>query len=308
LIDLRHIPRIEARAAMLSLGVGVGLMLLKFAAYFLTGSAAVFSDAMESIVNVLAGSFAFYALWLAHRPPDPEHPYGHGKIEFVSAALEGGMIVVAALVVASKTLDTLLFHRLEVHSINLGLVLVGVATGVNAAVGLLLFRIGRQRGSLTLEADGRHLITDAVTSVVAIVALLIVSFTGWTWVDPAMALMLSIYLLVVGARLLRRAAAGLLDEQDITDERMISEILDAHATGRRAPAICSYHKLRHRHSGRYHWVDVHLQVPADLDIREGHEIASAIEYEIEQSLGEANATAHIEPCEDAACATCGGRR
>jgi len=297
LIKISHVPRVEARAAMLSLDVSVVLMLLKFLAYFVTGSAAVFSDALESIVNVFASGFAFYELWFAHRPADTDHPNGHGKIEFLSAMVEGGVISFAALVIAAKAIDTLLFRQMQIESLNLGVLLVGVATAVNAGVGIFLLSTGRKTGSLTLEADGKHLLSDAVTSVAAIVALLGVWLTKWVWIDSAFALGIAIYLLFAGYHLVRRASAGLLDELDEHDDARMRAILDA-------PLICSYHKLRHRHSGRYHWVDFHILVPGQTDVQTGHAIATKIEAEIEAALGEADATAHIEPCGDPQCPEC----
>jgi cation diffusion facilitator family transporter len=302
---LPHTPRPEAIAGQMSVIVGVLLLGLKFFAYMVTGSAAIFSDAMESIVNVAASSFALYALFYAHRPADREHPYGHGKIEFMSAGFEGGMIFVAALVIAFRAIEAI-YRKPELDRIGLGLGLMGVAMVVNGAMGLYLIRAGRRHGSLTLEADGHHLFSDAVTSAVAMVALVIVQWTGWRIVDPLFALVIAVYISYLGIGLMRAGAAGLMDEQDLADEELLVRILDAHLVpDGKPPQICSYHKLRHRHSGRYHWVDFHIMVPPGLTIDQGHAIASSIEYEIEQALGEGNATAHVEPCVDAGCARCG---
>jgi cation diffusion facilitator family transporter len=304
--SFRHIPRPEARAAMISLGVGVAMLVVKFLAYARTGSAAILSDALEGIVNVLAAAFAAYSIATAHRPADEEHPYGHGKIEFLSAGFEGGMIVLAAMLMVGQAIASIIHihrHGQQLEAIAYGMVLMGVASAVHTALGLYLIGIGKRQQSLTLEADGWHLLTDAATSVVALMSLLIVHFTGWAYADPLGALLIALYITSTGWRLVRRAAAGLMDEQDLEDERLLKGILDAHVQGKE-PRICSYHKLRHRHSGRYHWVDFHLMVPAWWDIRRGHEIASAIEYEIEQAIGVGNATAHVEPCADASCGSC----
>jgi cation diffusion facilitator family transporter len=302
---LRRIPKPEARAAGISIGVGVALLAVKFVAYFVTGSAAIFSDALESIVNVTASAMALYALGVAHTPADSEHPYGHGKIEFMSAGIEGGMILVAAVVIAVKAVDTMLFHEVVVERLGFGLAMMGSAMVVNGGVGWHLVRVGRRTSSLSLEADGHHLLSDAVTSAVALVALLLVRFMGWRYADPVGAILIAAYIGWMGVRLISRSGAGLMDRQDVEDERLLREILDGHTgPAGREPRICSYHKLRHRHSGRYHWVDFHVMVPASLTVREGHEIASAIEYEIEQRLGEGNATAHIEPCGEPRCTRC----
>lgn len=305
---LANVPKVEARAAVLSVAVGVVLMGVKFVAYFLTGSAAIFSDALESIVNVMASLVAAYALFLAHQPPDPEHPYGHGKVEFLSAGFEGGMILLASLVIAVKTIDVLLFHSLDVQELGVGLVLVGAAMAVNGGLGLYLVATGRRRSSITLEADGWHLLSDAVTSAAALAALGLVRVFGpaWRYADPAAALLIAVYIAWTGVRLLRRSAAGLMDEQDVEDERALVAILDAHCGPEgKEPRICSYHKLRHRHSGRYHWVDFHMMVPAGMTVAEGHRVASLIELEIEQLLGEGDATAHVEPCGGDGCQSVG---
>jgi cation diffusion facilitator family transporter len=299
---LRNVPRTEARAAGLALGLSIGLLGLKLAAYFLTGSAAIFSDALETVVNVVAAGFAMYALSVAHTPADEGHPYGHGKIEFVSAGLEGLLIIVAAAVIFVRTLDTLRFRRVHVGDVGTGLVLLGVAVAGNGLTGLYLIRVGRKHGSLTLEADGKHLYGDAITSIAAVIGLIVVKLSGWVYADPIVALLIAIYFARLGVLLIRRAGAGLMDRQDLDDERLISGILQAHVgpAGKR-PTICSFHKMRHRHSGRYHWVDFHIMVDPDLSVGEGHAIASAIEYEVEQALGEGNATAHIEPCDNRSC-------
>jgi cation diffusion facilitator family transporter len=303
---LRHVPPDEARAALLALTVGVSLTGIKFAAYFLTGSAAVFSDAVEGIVNVVAASFALYSIVLAHQPADANHPYGHGKVEFLSAGLEGGMILLAAAVAMVKAADDLLRGtQLSLGRLDWGLALVASTIVVNGLVGWSLIRTGRRNGSVTLVADGHHLLTDAITSVVALAALGVVRLTGWHYADPLAAAAVSLYIGRTGVRLLRQSVGGLMDRQDVEDEALLRRILDA-PTGPagREPRICGYHKLRHRHSGRYHWVDFHIMVPSTWDIARGHEAASAIEYEIELALGEGNATAHVEPCTESACPSC----
>jgi cation diffusion facilitator family transporter len=307
---MKHVPRAEASAAIISLTVGCLLLLIKFSAYFVTGSNAIFADALEGVVNVTAAAFATYALSQAHRPADKDHPYGHGKIEFFSAGFEGGMILLAAAIAIGKA-SVSLFHTQELRPerLNLGLLLMSIALIANAVVGLYLVRTGKNHSSITLEADGWHLLSDAITSAVALIALLAVRFSGWVAIDPLAAIGVSFYIALMGIRLVRRSAAGLMDEQDAADDSMFRKILDAHIgpTGGE-PRICSYHKLRHRHSGRYHWVDFHLVVPGWWDIERGHRVASNIEYEIEQALGEGNATAHVEPCKNDECLHCGGEK
>jgi len=279
--------RSERRAAILSVAVGVLLMAIKFIAYALTGSTAIYSDALESIVNVLASSFALYAVILAHLPADRLHPYGHGKVEFLSAGFEGGMIVLASVVIVFRAIEGLR-HPQPLDQLDWGVLLIVLAMLVNGGVGIYLFRRGKNNGSITLEADGAHLLSDALTSLVVVAVLVIVRFTHWYWIDSAGAIFVACYITWMSVGLLRRSAAGLMDEQDLADDSRIRSILDSHSGPiGKPPLICSYHKLRHRHSGRYHWVDFHIMVPKHMAVEEGHKIASAIEYEIELALGEA---------------------
>jgi cation diffusion facilitator family transporter len=300
---IKNIPRPEAVAAMISLSVGVTLLIVKFTAYFITESTAIYSDAVESIANVLGSSAALFALAVAHRPADEEHPWGHGKIEFLSAWFEGGLIFLAAIFIVIRTVDALWTGQLvKEQSLDYGLLLVVLAMLVNCIVGIMLIRTGKKRGSMTLEADGKHLLSDVVTSAGVLTALVIVKFTGWKYLDPITALAMAGYIGWMGARLMRKAAAGLMDEQNPEAAQSVRKILEAHVGPNGAPPrICSYHNLRHRYNGRYLWVDFHVTIPEDTTIRDAHAVASAIEHEIEQRFDEADATAHVEDCKNKSC-------
>jgi cation diffusion facilitator family transporter len=300
---LARVPVLERNVAVGALALSLVLTTVKFWAYAVTGSAAVFSDAVESIVNVLAGGFALYAVVMAHTPPDRDHPYGHGKIEFLSAAFEGGMIFLAGAVVAWRAFAELAAGP-EVTEAGRGAVLLAAASVGNLVGGLALLWVGRRRGSIALEADGKHLLSDVVTTAGVLLALWLVHLTGWKPLDPVCALGVSGYLFWTAYGLIRRASAGLMDEQDTADDRLLRKILESHVRGETPPRICSYHKVRHRHTGRMHWVDFHMQVPGETTTRDAHEMAGAIEGEIERALEEADATAHVEPCEG--CDMCGG--
>ena len=296
----------ELRWATASIVVSVLLLITKSVAFFLTRSDAVFSDALENVVNVVTASFAMYSIHLAHRPADQEHPYGHGKVEFFSAGLEGSMILLASVMIVAKVGLAFLHHeRGTIQRLDIGLTLMGAALLVNGVMGLALWYRGRRGRSLTLEAEGIHLMVDAMDSVAVVAAIAVVRLTGWEWVDSATAVAVAVYIAVLGLRLLKRSAAGLMDEQDAGDTALLRNILDSHVgPAGKEPRICSYHKLRHRHSGRYHWVDFHIMIPPWWSIDQGHRVASAIEYQIELALEEGNATAHVEPCEDAKCPRC----
>jgi cation diffusion facilitator family transporter len=305
-----EISRPERRAVLLSLAIGILLLNVKFVAYSLTRSNVVFSDALENIVNVLGASFAFYAITLAHQGADKEHPYGFGKIEFFSAGLEGAMILLAAVVIIGKVaLSWYGGQKPDEERLGIGLWLMAAALVLNGAVGLFLWQRGKRNDSLTLQADGLHLLSDALTSVLVLIALIIVRYTGWHWVDNAAALLAAAYIIYLGIGLIGKSTSGLMDRQDAGDQTLLRKILDSHiGPDGKEPQICSYHKVRHRHNGRYHWVDFHIMVPAWWDIEKGHQVASSIEYEIEQALGEANATAHVEPCVDTQCPHCESKK
>lgn len=308
-LQLARIPRAEIQAVGASLTVGVGLLALKFIAYYITESAAIFSDAVESIANVMGSLMATYALVVAHSPADDEHPYGHGKIEFLSAMFEGGLVLLAAVFIFIRTLDAIWHNELvQEQELDLGLGLVALAMVINGGVGWHLIRTGRKQDSMTLEADGKHLMSDALTSIGVLVALALVRLTGWRGFDPLAALLLGGYIGWMAIGLLRRSGARLMDRQDQGDVVLLTKLLDAHVGPQgAAPQICAYHKLRHRHSGRYHWVDLHLLVPSHWTVEHGHAVAGAIEGEIERVLGEGNATAHIEPCGAKDCPHCQGQ-
>jgi cation diffusion facilitator family transporter len=305
-IRLHVIPPVERYAALASLVAGLGLLGIKFVAYWMTDSPAIFADAVESIVNVMAAVFALWALSIAHTPADEDHPYGHGKAEFLSAGFEGGMILIAAVMILIRTIDLVFFHEIVPGRLDTGVVLLAIAMVINLGLGFVLVRVGKSRRSLTLEADGHHLLSDAVTSVAVLISLFVVLWTGWRWADPLAAALVSVYIAYMGMRLIRQSTAGLMDKQDAHDGQVLVAILDSHVgPGGKEPHICSYHKLRHRHSGRFHWVDFHVLVPRHLDVAAGHHIASEIEHEMEVTLGEGNATAHVEPCDGAGCGRCG---
>ena len=213
-----RIPRVESRAAGISLAVSVGLLVVKFVAFFLTGSAAIFSDAVESIANVMGASVALFALGVAHSPADEEHPYGHGKVEFLSAMFEGSLVLLAAVFILFRTVDVMSHGELvREGQLELGLWLTGLALAINGGVGFYLIRTGRKQGSMTLEADGKHLMSDALTSIAVLVGLALVKLTGWSYFDPITAILIGLFIGGMAINLLRGSAAKLMDTQDPED-------------------------------------------------------------------------------------------
>lgn len=285
--DLARIQRV----AFLALFVGIGITILKFTVFYMTRSAAVLTDAMESIINLFAAGVMIYSIRLANRPADREHPYGHGKVEFMAAGLEGGMILTAGLVIGYEAIHRLIWP-VDLHRLDLGMAALTAIGSLSLMLAMYVYRNGKRYRSVTLIADGRHLFTDVGSTFGVLVGLAIVQLTGLEWVDPLVALAMAAIILWTSWRLLHESAAGLMDRVDDVDDDQIRRILDEEVAAGR---IRGYHKVRHRHSGAFHWVDMHLQVDEHLSVRESHELASGIEHRIEERLGLGNATAHVEP-------------
>jgi cation diffusion facilitator family transporter len=286
--------------AGLSLVVAVVLLVVKFGAYALTGSQAIFSDALESIVNVAAAAFALATLTYAERPADRDHPFGHGKVEFFSAAFEGALVFGAAGVILWQA-AVAFFAEAMPQRLDLGLVLTAAAGAVNGGLGWFLVRHGRRHRSLAIEADGHHVLTDFWTSVGVVVGLLLVHATGSWWIDPLVAAVMGLLLLGTGWRLLRRAAAGLLDEED---PALLHEIV-ARLGPRVRDGVVSVHHLRAIRSGRMRHVSAHVVVPEFWSVERAHDAVESLAAALQHDLGgEAEIDFHTDPCERAWCARC----
>lgn len=300
LFDAAADLRVRLRAALVSLLVGGVLLAAKFLAYQLTGSTAILSDAMESIINVVAAVFAIGGLVFAGRPADRNHPYGHGKIEFFSAAFEGGLIAFAALVIVYEAGRTLLAIG-EVRQLDLGLAITAAAGAINLALGGFLIRTGRRSRSLTLVADGQHVLSDFWTSLGVVIGLLLVRLTGVVWLDPLVAALVGVNLAWTGLRLVRSAAAGLLDEEDT---ELLGKLLAA-LNASVVPGIIRVHNLRAIRSGRFSHIDAHLVVPEFWTVERAHDAADTFEREVITGCGiEGEIVFHTDPCHRAYCARC----
>jgi cation diffusion facilitator family transporter len=277
----------------LSLWIGVVMLVMKLAACFMTGSAAILSDAAESVVHVVAVGFAAYSLRLSYAPADADHPYGHAKISFFSAGFEGAMIAVAALYIIYEAVARWM-AGLHLQHLGLGTLITAAAAAINAILGAYLLRLGRNKHSVILEADGQHVLTDVWTSLGVIVGLCLVLLTGWLPWDPICAILVACNILITGFGLIRRGISGLMDTADPQVQRQVEEIL-RQETARHG---LRYHSLRHRSLGVCQLVDVHLLFPENTPIRQAHEAATAIEQAVESTLqpcGEV--TTHLESIE-----------
>jgi len=292
--------RARVAAAAVSLAVGFALMAVKFLAYRWTGSTAVLSDAMESIVNVVAAGFALWVLFLAARPAHRSHPYGHGKLEYFSAAFEGGLITLAAGLIVYEAVQTLL-RGAVLQRLDVGLAIVVGAGLVNAGLGWFLVTVGRRTQSMTLVADGQHVLSDFWTSVGVVAGLLAVRWTGKTWLDPAVALVVGLNLAYTGTKLVRRAAGGLLDEED---PELIRSLLDAFERTAH-PGIIRLHHLRAIRAGRATHVDAHLVLPEFWTVERAHDAVHLFEKRMMKECGrEGEIVFHMDPCRRAYCPAC----
>ncbi|MBL9077736.1 MAG: cation transporter [Planctomycetes bacterium] len=284
----------------MAFAVGVVLLATKFWAYALTGSQAIFSDALESIVNVIAGAFALGVVHYAGQPADRDHPYGHGKVEFLSAAFEGALIFGAALVILWQA-GVALVEGAAPQRVDLGLLLTVVAGIANGLLGAFLVRFGRRHHSAAIEADGHHLLSDFWTSVGVIAGLVGVRVTGLAWFDPIAAALVALLLLRTGWQLVRRATGGLLDEEDPELLRRLVQVL----APRVRDGLIRVHHLRAIRSGHFRHISAHLVVPEFWSVERAHDAAEALAASVLAELpGEGHIDFHTDPCERAYCAGC----
>ncbi|MBI2524360.1 MAG: cation transporter [Candidatus Rokubacteria bacterium] len=292
--------RIRLRAGLISLVVSVGLLAAKYEAYRLTGSTAILSDALESIVNVVAAVFALGGLYFAAHPADRNHPYGHGKIEFFSAAFEGGLIAFAAVLIIYEVVLSLVSGA-EVRRLDAGVLIIAATSVVNLVLGLFLVRTGRRHQSLTLVADGQHVLSDAWTSAGVVGGLLLVRLTGLAWLDPIVAAVVALNLLWTGYRLVRHSAGGLLDEEDTEMLDRLLQVLRSHV----GQGVIRVHHLRAIRAGRFHHVDAHLVVPEFWPVDRAHDMAESLAEQVIAQLGvEGEIVFHTDPCHRIYCAMC----
>jgi cation diffusion facilitator family transporter len=292
--------KLRQQMILLSVAVSTVLLAAKFFTYHLTHSSAVLSDALESIINVVAGAFAFLSVWMSAKPPDPEHPYGHGKIEYFSAGFEGALIIVAAVGIFYTGIQHL-HHPRILPNLKEGAIILIAATVINLLLGIGLIRVGRRTDSITLTADGRHILTDVYTSGGVLIGLLLVFWTGRLWLDGTVACLVGINILFTGTQLVRQSFSRLMDA---SDPLLLSAITDALERHRRHEWI-DIHQLRAWQAGHLIHVDLHLVLPKDLSMDRGHAEAKAVELLlVEHFKGNASVLVHMDPCDENLCPLC----
>ena len=281
------------RFAWLSMAAAVLTMGLKVAAWLLTGSVGLLSDALESLVNMAGALMALLMLSVAARPPDDDHAYGHGKAEYFSSGVEGALILLAAIGIAWAAIPRLIHPRL-LEQVGMGLGVSAVAALVNGGVAVALLRAGRKYRSITLEANAQHLLTDVWTSVGVLAGVGVVALTGWERLDPILALLVAANIVRAGVGIIHRSAMGLMDTAlPAADVKRLKEILD-----RLADDGVHYHALRTRQAGARRFVAVHILVPGEWSVQRGHALLEVIEADVRQLLPGVTVLTHLEPEED----------
>lgn len=281
------------KLAIGSIFVGSIVFVLKYAAYHLTGSIALYSDALESIINVVTAVAAFLAIRLSTQPADANHPYGHHKVEYFSAVLEGVLIILAALAILREAWFGFFSQRLLDAPIE-GLAVNAAATAINAVWGWVLIRNGRAARSPALAADGRHIMTDVITSLGVLAGLLLIPVTGWHWLDPALAAVVALNILWSGWSLMKESIGGLMDEA--LPETILSRVREVIAVN--AEGAIEAHDLRTRNAGRMTFIDFHLVVPGSMSVTDAHDICDRLERALKndvKELQDALITIHVEP-------------
>lgn len=279
--------------ALGSVVVATVVLGLKFLAYFMTGSLALYSDALESVINVAAALAALAALRIAARPADANHPYGHTKAEYFSAVAEGVLIVLAAVTILREAIPALQNPSMKATPLS-GLMVNLGASVLNAVWASFLLRVARQVRSPALLADGRHLLTDVVTSIGVLIGVLLARMTGWHVLDPLLAVLVAMNILWSGWHLVRDSVGGLMDIADPQTTRRLRELMSIHAEG-----ALEIHDLRTRQAGQVTFVEFHMVVPGEMSVSEAHLICDRLEDAIRAEIGGANVTIHVEPQEKA---------
>ncbi len=288
--------RVQQVIALLS----VVLLAVKFFAWIITGSVAILTDALESIVNVVAGFFGVYSLYLSAKPKDLEHPYGHGKIEFISAAFEGALISFAGLLVIYKAILSLSQPH-AVSKLDLGIYLVAITALINLFAGLYCIRIGKKNNSLALIAGGKHLRSDTYTTVGIILGLLLIYFTGIQWLDSVVAMIFALIILYTGIRIIRSSVAGIMDEADLNLLREMITMLNS----KRNPNWIDLHNMRIIKYGPMLHIDCHLTVPWYFNVVEAHQEIENLSEEVKKHYGRSiELFIHSDACVDFSCPIC----
>lgn len=288
--DYGRCMSLSLKIASASFAVSIVVLLIKYAAYLLTGSVALYSDALESVINVVTAAVAIVAIRIAALPPDKEHPYGHHKAEYLSAVVVGAMIVAAALAIMHEAYLAYLAPK-ALDAPLLGLAVSSIATAFNAAWSAVLVRQGRKHRSAALVADGKHLLADVVTSLGVVVGVVLVVLTGIHVLDAAIAALVALHVLWSGWEVIRDSASSLMDEAVPADEFATIRAVIAQNTG----AALEAHDVRTRHAGKVTFIEFHLVVPSSMTVEAAHDICDRLEAALKKAVAGAVVNIHVEP-------------
>ena len=292
--------QLNIRLLTVTLAVGILLLSIKFLAYFITGSNAILGDALESIVNVIAGIISLGSVIVAALPKDENHPYGHGKVEFLSAGFEGGFIAIAGISIIVKAIYNL-FHPVILNEMGLGIVLIAVSGLVNYILGFVLIQKGKKSHSVAMLASGEHLKTDTYTTIGLLVGLLLIWLTGIVWLDQVVAILLGVFILYSGYKILKTALSGILDE---TDMELILDIIKVLHQNRRENWI-DIHNLRVIKYGSSLHIDCHVTLPWYINLQEAHDEITLIDEQVNDYLpNNVELFIHEDPCVPNSCSIC----
>ncbi len=291
---------LRKKAAMISFLVGILMLIMKMGGYLITNSAAVLSDAMESVVHVMATGMALYSILLSSKPADKTHPYGYGKIEYFSAGIEGSLIIVAAIAICYEAIGDIVSGNV-LRSITVGVWIVAAAGAINLLLGFYLIRTGKTTNSITLVADGMHVLTDSYTSIGVLIGLLLVQFTGITLLDPVFAIAVALNILITGYKLIRESFRGLMN---FADQDTLQHIVDT-VQRKRTHDMIEMHRLRAWSAGSRKHIDFHMTLPYYLPLQSAHDIHDILEFAIiDEFQGEADVLVHLDPCNFSCCVFC----
>jgi cation diffusion facilitator family transporter len=288
------------RIQQVAVGLGIIIMLMKFAAYYFTHSNTILTDALEGMVNIVAGSFAVYSLILSSKPKDIDHPYGHGKIEFIATGFEGVLIVLASLLIIGKSIFSF-FHPEQIYHIELGVVLIIIGGLANYMIGYYLEKKAKEYHSLVLDADGKHLKADGYISLGILIGVLVIWITGIRQLDNVFAIAAGVFISYTGVKLMRRSLRGIMDE---TDPGIVTSIV-AFLNARRKPQWIDVHNMREIQYGSTLHVDCHITLPWYYTLEQTHYEVDQIEQLINKSSAlPVEVFIHADPCIPVCCALC----
>jgi cation diffusion facilitator family transporter len=290
---------LKRKTAILSLIVGFSMFIAKIGAYLLTGSAAIFSDAAESVVHILATGMALFSIILSNKPPDESHPYGHNKVEYFSAGVEGFLIFTAAVVIIYSAVSDIIKGP-ELEKLDTGAIIIFLAAVINMLLGFYLVRIGKETNSITLIADGKHVLTDSYTSAGVIVGVLLVIFTGYKLFDPIFAIAVGVNIIYTGYKLIRESVGGLMNE---ANQDVLNKIANVLRKNKKDYWI-DIHELRYWQSGDRIFLDFHLLLPYYFNIQQTHKEENEIEEIIQNEFEGSQLKIHLDYCVNELCKYC----